>query len=103
MSRQPARIASLLASATEILYGIGAGARVVAVSHECDYPPEVALKPRVTRALVDSSAASGEIDVQVKQLLAAGGPLYEIDEPRLAELLTTSATRGWRWSNGSSR
>ena len=33
------RIASLLPSATEIVFAIGAGDQVVAVSHECDYPP----------------------------------------------------------------
>src|SRR5688500_4605064 len=46
------RIASLLASATEILYGLGLGDRVVAVSHECDWPGEVAGKPRVTRTRI---------------------------------------------------
>ena len=35
----PLRIASLLASSTEILYALGLGDRVVAVSHECDFPP----------------------------------------------------------------
>ena len=44
MSARP-RIATLLASATEIAYAIGLGDDVVAVSHECDYPSEVAGKP----------------------------------------------------------
>jgi iron complex transport system substrate-binding protein len=82
----PRRIVSLLSSATEMLYLLGLGERVVGVSHECDYPPEVCLKARVTRSNVDSLAASLSIDVQVKSLLARGAPLYEIDVPCLVAL-----------------
>lgn len=82
----PHRIASLLASATEILYGIGLGDRVVAVSHECDYPPEVATKPRVTTTLVEAEAPSREIDQQVRSMAAGGSALYGIDTEKLAEL-----------------
>ena len=39
------RIASLVPSSTEMLFALGLGERVVAVTHECDYPPEVALDP----------------------------------------------------------
>ncbi len=62
---KPQRIASLLASATEILYGLGLGEKVVAVSHECDFPPEVASKPRVTYTHIAANASSVEIDRQV--------------------------------------
>ena len=41
------RIVSLSPNATEILHGIGAFDRVVAVSTYCEYPPEVAKLPRV--------------------------------------------------------
>ena len=34
------RIASLVPSATEMLFALGLGEGVVAVTHECDYPPE---------------------------------------------------------------
>lgn len=50
----PQRIVSLISSATEILYLLGLGTRVVGVSHECDYPAEVLTRPRLTRSLVDS-------------------------------------------------
>jgi iron complex transport system substrate-binding protein len=83
---QPPRIASLLAGATEMLYGLGLGERVVAVSHECDWPPGVVRKPRVTFSHVDSSQPSDAIDRQVRELVAAGSPLYGIDVARLAEL-----------------
>ena len=81
----PRRIASLLASGTEILYGLGLGDHVVAVSHECDYPAEVAGKPRVTTSHV-AAATSGRIDNQVRDMLAGGQALYEIDAAVLASL-----------------
>jgi len=34
------RIASLLPSSTEIVYALGLGDELVAVSHECDFPAE---------------------------------------------------------------
>lgn len=40
IDRQPARIVSLSASATETLYAVGAGAQVVAVDSTSDYPPQ---------------------------------------------------------------
>ena len=44
---KPARIISLTPSTTEILYGVGAFERVVAVSDYCTYPPGVSGLPRV--------------------------------------------------------
>jgi iron complex transport system substrate-binding protein len=44
---KPARIISLTPSTTEILYGVGAFDRVVAVSDYCTYPPEASKLPRV--------------------------------------------------------
>jgi iron complex transport system substrate-binding protein len=43
----PRAIISLSPSVTEILYGVGAFDRVVAVSSYCDYPPQVGDLPRV--------------------------------------------------------
>lgn len=80
------RIASLLASSTEILYGLGLGDCVVAVSHECDFPDEVRSKPRVTRTRVQAEASSRNIDEQVKAACAAGEALYQIDVAKLVEL-----------------
>jgi len=45
MAQTPARIISLAPSLTEILYDLGLGDRVVAVSRYCNYPPEVRAKP----------------------------------------------------------
>ncbi len=44
---RPARIISLSPSVTEIIYGVGAFARVIAVSDYCAYPPEASQLPRV--------------------------------------------------------
>lgn len=44
---KPQRIISLTPSTTEILYGIGAFERVVAVSSDCSYPPQVERLPRL--------------------------------------------------------
>ena len=80
------RIVSLISSATEMLYALGLGENVVAVSHECDWPLEVAEKPRATVSNIDASRSSGEIDQQVKQRLAVGEPLYRIDGGLIASL-----------------
>ena len=82
----PRRIVSLLASATEILYALGLGERVVAVSHECDYPPDAAVRPKVTCSRVCSGAASKAIDEQVRTMIEAGLPLYEIDVEQIVAL-----------------
>jgi iron complex transport system substrate-binding protein len=77
------KIWSLLPSATEILFALGLGDEVTGVTHECDYPPGAATKPRVTFSHVDSSRMSGEIDRQVTERFAAGQQLYGIDVERL--------------------
>ena len=43
------RIVSLLPAASEIVAALGAMGRLVGVSHECDFPPQVRSLPRVTR------------------------------------------------------
>jgi iron complex transport system substrate-binding protein len=43
----PRRIVSMAPNATEVLFAIGAGPRVVGVTRFCDYPPEVSALPKV--------------------------------------------------------
>jgi iron complex transport system substrate-binding protein len=83
---KPRRIASLLASGTEIVCGLGLADRLVAISHECDYPANITDRPHVTRANVAAEASSSAIDSQVRQMTAANEALYEIDVERLAAL-----------------
>src|SRR6476659_2118703 len=47
------RIASLVPSATETLFALGLGDDVVAVTHECDYPPEAQELPHLTRSVIE--------------------------------------------------
>ncbi len=82
----PERIVSLISSATEILFLLGLGERVVGVSHECDFPAEIAELPRLTRSLVNATAASQAIDRQVREFAADQQALYSIDVDALARL-----------------
>ncbi|HEX9729300.1 MAG TPA: cobalamin-binding protein [Gemmatimonadales bacterium] len=78
------RVASLLASATEIVCALGLEDRLVAISHECDYPPAILDRPRVSRPRfrVDG-LTSGQIDAAVRGAMATHGGVYELDEPAL--------------------
>ena len=80
------RIASLVPSATELLYALGLGDSLVGVTHECDYPPEAAAKPHLTRSVIPEGLPSGEIDAAVREHVGAGRHLYELDTDTLAEL-----------------
>jgi iron complex transport system substrate-binding protein len=79
------RIASLLPSATEIVCAIGLGDELVAVTHECDWPPSVVGKPVVTRSVHDLAAVgSRDIHARVTASMHGGSSLYELDEEALA-------------------
>jgi iron complex transport system substrate-binding protein len=80
------RICSLLPSATEVLFALGCGDRVVGVTHECDFPEAAKEKPRLIRPRVDPQAAPGEIDRQVRALVDAGQSLYGVDAELLIRL-----------------
>jgi iron complex transport system substrate-binding protein len=80
------RIVSLVPSATELLFALGLGDEVVAVTHECDYPPEVAELPFATSSVVPEGLPPAEIDARVRSLTENGEAIYELDEDLLAEL-----------------
>ncbi len=81
------RIVSLLPAATEIVGVLDQLDRLVGVSHECDYPPEVNAKPRVTHCPIhEAGLPSAEIDRWVRETLASTGTLYSLDEPLLRRL-----------------
>lgn len=83
------RIASLLPSATEIVYALGLGDRLVGRSPECDFPGEVTAKPVVSTSVFDGThLGSAEIDEVVRHHLhtSDGRSLYHIDLERLREL-----------------
>jgi iron complex transport system substrate-binding protein len=80
------RIASFLPSATEILFAIGAGEEVCAVTSECDYPPEARGKPQVVFSHLPPGLAPAEIDAIVSAEGTKGRSLYFVDLPRLEAL-----------------
>lgn len=88
MATPPQRVVSLLPSATEILFAVGAGGQVVAVTHECDHPAQgVARLPRVTtNALPTDGASSRQIDTHIRRARHEGSSIYNLDEGTLAEL-----------------
>src|SRR5437879_12717192 len=74
------RIVSLLPSATESLFALGLGDQLVAVTNECDHPPEAASLPVVTRPTLDlANQGSSGIEDAVAFAAREGRSLYEVD------------------------
>ncbi len=80
------RIASLVPSATEMLFALGLGDQVVGVTHECDYPATARQLPHLTSTVLPRGLSAGEIDAAVKRVVGEGRALYGLDEGRLGEL-----------------
>jgi iron complex transport system substrate-binding protein len=80
------RIVSLVPSATETLFALGLGPDVIAVTHECDYPPAVLELPKITRDVLPSGLSAGQIDAAVKERTLAGLSIYELDADMLRDL-----------------
>ncbi|HEX8708141.1 MAG TPA: cobalamin-binding protein [Pyrinomonadaceae bacterium] len=87
MSKQPPRIVSLLPSATEIVCALGLEDALVGITHECDYPPSITSKPRLTASRIShQTMTSAEIDHAVRSQLDGHGSIYDLDEERLRAL-----------------
>jgi iron complex transport system substrate-binding protein len=80
------RIVSLLPSATEICFALGAGDDVVGVTFECDYPAEARNRRIVSTTALPEGLTPGEIDVFVRARVAAGEDLYHLDAGALRDL-----------------
>jgi iron complex transport system substrate-binding protein len=80
------RIVSLVPSATEMLFALGLGDEVIAVTHECDYPPAARERPKVTRDVIGPGLTPAEVDRAVRELTEQGKAIYELDEPALRRL-----------------
>ena len=76
----------MLPSATEILFGIGAGSELVGVTHECDYPFEALALPKLTSASAPDLDSPAEIDRHVRAAVHAGSSLYHLDSELLEAL-----------------
>jgi iron complex transport system substrate-binding protein len=80
------RIVSLVPHATELLFALGLGDQVVAVTHECDFPAEAARLPHITRDALPPGLAGREIDAAVRERTQRGEAIYELDEDALRAL-----------------
>jgi iron complex transport system substrate-binding protein len=80
------RIVSLVPHATELLFALGLGDDVVAVTHECDFPEAARSLPHVTHDVLPAGLTAGEIDAAVRARTQRGEAIYELDADRLREL-----------------
>lgn len=63
------------------------GDDVVAVTHECDYPPEAMSKPHVTESIIDHERLSSlEIDHHVSKSVGRHGSIYRLNDAMLDSL-----------------
>jgi iron complex transport system substrate-binding protein len=81
------KICSLLPSATEIVFALGLGDQLVAVTHECDFPPEAAALPVITKSTLDHRThGSREIHNHISSVVHAGSSIYALDQGLLERL-----------------
>jgi iron complex transport system substrate-binding protein len=69
-----------------MLFALGLGDSVVAVTHECDYPEEAADLPHLTHSVIPEGLSAAEIDQAVRERTARGAAIYELDADELREL-----------------
>jgi iron complex transport system substrate-binding protein len=80
------RIVSLVPHATELLFALGLGDDVVAVTHECDFPAAARSLPQITRDVLPPGLSAGEIDAAVRERTERGEAIYALDAQRLRDL-----------------
>lgn len=86
MSPDAPRVATLIASATEIVCALGKEDWLVGRSHECDFPPPVKGLPACTEPKFAVEGSSYEIDQRVKAILQEGLSVYRVFADTLREL-----------------
>src|SRR5215470_16149624 len=81
------RLISFLPSATEMVFALGLGDRLVGVSHECDFPAEAKTKPVVVKPVLPLEKMSlCEIDAAVAKRIGSEQNIYKVDERLLDKL-----------------
>ena len=78
-----------------MLFALGLGGDVTAVTHECDHPPDARELPKTTRDVIGPGLPPAEIDRAVRELTEQGKAIYELDEAALRrarpDLIVTQA------------
>ncbi len=69
-----------------MLFALGVGDDVVAVTHECDYPQAAGELPKVTRDVLPAGLSAAEIDAAVKERTLRGESIYALDAEALRAL-----------------
>jgi iron complex transport system substrate-binding protein len=69
-----------------MLFALGLGSDVIAVTHECDYPPAALELPKITRDVLPAGLSAVQIDAAVKERTLAGESIYELDTEALHDL-----------------
>jgi iron complex transport system substrate-binding protein len=103
----PERIIPLAPSLTEILYRLGLGRRVVGVTNHCNYPPEVADKPKVGSYInlnveqivslapdLVIATMDGNERAVVEVIERAGVPVYVVNPRNVREAILTLSLLG---------
>lgn len=81
------KIVSLLPSATEIVCALGLEKDLAAITHECDFPPQITNLPAITASRIShETMTSKEIDHAVRKQLDGHGSIYDLDTKLLGEL-----------------
>ena len=75
---------SLVPAGTEIAYALGSGDDLVAVTHDCDYPPAARALPRVTSSTIAPGSDGFAIDAQVRAAVQRGESTFHLDASALA-------------------
>jgi iron complex transport system substrate-binding protein len=69
-----------------MLFALGLGSDLIAVTHECDYPEAALELPKITRDVLPQGLTSAEIDAAVKERTLEGESIYELDAEQLRDL-----------------
>jgi iron complex transport system substrate-binding protein len=96
------RIVSLVPHATELLFALGLGPQVVAVTHECDHPRQALELPQVTRDVLPHGLSAGAIDAAVRERTLEGEAIYQLDRDA-CPASTPWCSPGMRWRRASRR
>jgi iron complex transport system substrate-binding protein len=80
------KIVSLLPSTTELVCALGLEKKLVAISHECDFPASIKSIPRITGSIIPPMLSQKEINNFVSKAVESGQSLYTVDVSMLNKL-----------------